>query len=161
MKGIFCKNKTVEERLAATNRMIKLLLGFMFVIVGILVYELVAMFVSDRTIYNHLGQICSTLGVIVCSLSVNIKNKKEFEAEYKNVKYSFNDSISDFKIEADNKEYDCKNIILATGSDAFIPKFFESANSNVEIFAEIYNRQTGKFTDVNIKTIKFLRSVSQ
>ena len=81
MRTVFCKNKTTEERLAATNRMIKLLLGFMFVIVGILIYELVAMFVSDRTIYNHLGQICSTLGVIACSLSVNIKNKKEFEAE--------------------------------------------------------------------------------
>lgn len=81
MRTVFCKNKTTGERLAATNRMIKLLLGFMFVIVGIVIYELVAMFVSDRTIYNHLGQICSTLGVIACSLSVNIRNRKELEAE--------------------------------------------------------------------------------
>lgn len=81
MKAVFCKNKTTRERLAATNRMIKLLLGLMFVTVGIVVYELVAMFVSDRTIYNHLGQTCSTLGVIACSLSVNISNRKELEAE--------------------------------------------------------------------------------
>ena len=81
MRTVFCKNKTTGERLAATNRMIKLLLVFLFIMAGIIVYELVAMLVSDRTIYNHLGQICSTLGVIVCSLSVNIKNKKEFEAE--------------------------------------------------------------------------------
>jgi len=81
MRTVFCKNKTTRERLAATNRMIKLLLGFMFVTVGIVVYELVAMFVSDHTIYNHLGQTCSTLGVIVCSLSVNISNREELEAE--------------------------------------------------------------------------------
>lgn len=81
MRTVFCKNKTAGERLAVTNRMIKLLLVFLFIMVGIFVYELVAMLVSDRTIYNHLGTICSTLGVIACSLSVNIRNRKELEAE--------------------------------------------------------------------------------
>lgn len=81
MRTVFCKNKTTRERLAVTNRMIKLLLVFLFIMAGIIVYELVAMFVSDRTIYNHLGQLCSTLGVIACSLSVNIRNRKELEAE--------------------------------------------------------------------------------
>ena len=35
------------------------------------------------------------------------------------------------KIEADGMVYECKNIIIATGSMAYLPKFFESKNSNI------------------------------
>ena len=84
MKGIFCKNKTVEERLAATNRLIKLILVFMLITVGIVVYEMISMVIGERTAFNNTGQICSTLGVLVCTYSLNIKNKKEFEAELAN-----------------------------------------------------------------------------
>ena len=84
MKCILCKNKTVEERLTATNRMIKVVLAFMLITVGIVVYEMISMVIGDRTAFNHTGQICSTLGVLVCTYSLNIKNKKEFEAELAN-----------------------------------------------------------------------------
>ena len=84
MKAVLCKNRTVEERLVATNRMIKVILAVMLITVGIAVYEMITMVIGDRTAFNHTGQICSTLGVLVCTYSLNIKNKKEFEAELAN-----------------------------------------------------------------------------
>lgn len=38
---------------------------------------------------------------------------------------------SNNKIEVEKTEYNCKNIILATGSIAYIPDFFKSQNSNI------------------------------
>ena len=84
MKGILCKNKTVEERLVATNRMIKVISAFMLIAVGIVVYEMITMAIGDRTAFSNSGQIVSTLGVLVCTYSLNIKNKKELEAELAN-----------------------------------------------------------------------------
>ena len=43
------------------------------------------------------------------------------------------------KIEADGKIYDCKNIIIATGSNAYLPKFFESENSNIHTSETLLN----------------------
>ena len=45
----------------------------------------------------------------------------------------------DNKIEADGKIYDCKNIIIATGSNTYLPKFFESENSNVHTSETLLN----------------------
>ena len=84
MKAVLCKNKTVEERLVATNRMIKVILAVMLITVGIAVYEMITMVIGDRTAFNHTGQICSTLGVLVCALSLNITRQKELMAEIEN-----------------------------------------------------------------------------
>jgi len=81
MKGVFCGNKTTEEKLAATKRLIKVMLAFMFIVIGVVIYEMITMAVGDRTAFSNLGQICSTLGCLVCVLSLNIKRQKELEKE--------------------------------------------------------------------------------
>lgn len=81
MKSIFCKNKTAEERLAATNRLIKLTLVFVVLFAGVVLYDFISAALTDRAMFNHLGQELSTLGILVCSLSINISEQKKCEAE--------------------------------------------------------------------------------
>ena len=81
MRGILCKNKTAEERLAATNRLIKVTLLFVVLFAGTVLYDFISAALSDRAMINHLGQECSTLGILICALSINISDKKKLEAE--------------------------------------------------------------------------------
>ena len=81
MKGIFCNNKTAEERLVVTNRLIKLTLAAVILVAGIIAYDFIRAVLSDTAVANHLGQGCSTLSILVCTLCVNIINKKEIEAK--------------------------------------------------------------------------------
>lgn len=84
MKSIFCENKTVEEKIVSTKRLIRLMLIFIFIIIGVVLYELITMATGHREEFTNLGQICATLGCVTCALSINLKRQKEFEAELEN-----------------------------------------------------------------------------
>ena len=81
MKCFFDVNKTTEEKLAVTNRFITLMLIFIGIVIVILIYDLISIATGYRESVGHWGQMCSTLGIIVCCLSLNIKRKKEYMAE--------------------------------------------------------------------------------
>lgn len=81
MKKNTSKKKTAEERMATTNRMIKLTTIFVALMAGVIICEMVMSFVSDKVIINNWATECSSLGVLVCALSINISNKKKLEAE--------------------------------------------------------------------------------
>lgn len=71
----------MNEKLIVTKRFIRLMLAFIVVMVGSVVYELVEIVLGYRTAFHNLGQICSTLGLMICVLAVNVKRKKEILAE--------------------------------------------------------------------------------
>ena len=81
MKCFLCKGKTADERLVVTKRLIMLMLAFIIVTVGIVIYEIITMALGNRTSFHNLGQICSTLGLLICVLALNVKRKREYEEE--------------------------------------------------------------------------------
>lgn len=84
MKRDFCENKTIEERIASTKRLSTVMIIFIFIIAGIVLYELITMATGHREELSNVSQICATLGCVVCSLAVNLKRQKAFEAELNN-----------------------------------------------------------------------------
>ena len=84
MRCILCKNKTVEERLTATNRMITFMLVIMGLMAAVVLYDIIMAVLNDTEMFRHLGQESTTICLLVCTLCLNIRNKKEYEAELAN-----------------------------------------------------------------------------
>lgn len=77
MKTIFCENKTPEERLTITKRLIIFSASCILLWFILIAYELIV----GANLSDNIGTYVCSLSTMICVLAINVRNQKELEEE--------------------------------------------------------------------------------